>query len=72
MTGAGNITRMISAIVHWRCEHGKRRDEPCAECVASLLFDLKYRPKHYEARTRSSRCREELRRRELQKSAWRR
>jgi hypothetical protein len=41
---------MLSAFVHWRCEHGKRRDESCPECVASLLFDLKYRPKRYNAR----------------------
>lgn len=65
------VTRMLSAYYGWHCEHGRRRDEPCAECVASLEFDRKYRPKRYDERTAVSRV-EPYYEGMAYKSAWRR
>ncbi len=44
------VTHALAAYYGWRCDHGKRRDEACAECVASDAFDRKYRPKLYGRR----------------------
>ena len=44
------VTHALAAYYGWRCAHGKRRDEACAECVASDAFDRKYRPKLYGRR----------------------
>lgn len=41
-----SVTHALAAYYGWRCDHGKRRDEACDACVASLRFDVKYRPKH--------------------------
>lgn len=44
------VTHSLAAFYGWRCDHGKRRDEACSECVASDAFDRKYRPKLYARR----------------------